>query len=1193
MASTISFSGLSASGLDTSSWVDALVSVKQQTITSLEQQKAEKENLLSIVNNIKSYFSSFQTCLQKITDSQYGIASMDLFMQNLALSSNSSIATATATTEAARQSYDVAVDSLATATKATSGYSQFEVKTADLNTTFGTLGGKNGTITVNSQSFNVTTEDTLQNLIDKFKNVGVDAKFDESKGTFTIGMDLNKIDEGATNLKNALKLANNNVSGAVSGSVVYANRNTEFYKLGLNGGDINIEGVKHTITKNGNNYTIQKDGGAAVQMNTLGEFLDYLKSSAVGADDATVDTKGHITIKGATLDKVEGGTNLMDVLNLIESQKRTVSESGALSYIEVRVADLNTKLSALGITGDTTLVAGGTNNTISNDKTLGDIKNILKNAGVDMSVDSRGIITIDTHGNEISGTLLDVLNLDPTKGGTTISSSAHQATLKADGNTKLSELGITTDKKYIAYKSDGTALTTEISNVEGKTVNEFVNALKNSGLDAKFDEKTHQITIKDGYIEGSLADALGMTQLSTSFTENASLNTQLEKLGATGDSTLTIDGGAAKTYDKNTTLETVFNDIKNAGGKVTFKDGNVTIEGVTLGGSLPSLLGLDATTQGTSVTSGKLTAVTGSTSSGGNTESTVEHNIELSTKLGDITGTTSNYTLKVGDGTSTTYTKDSTLQDIKTQIEGAGGKFTINDDNTISIEGVTMSGTVVGALGFDELATGTKFTTVNAVMISGTSNIATGDTTLGNLGLIASGSTSGARAVRRAPANPNKTLSINGGTAKTYGADSSLDDIFADIVAAGGTASINSEGYIVINGVHLEGTLVDALGLVETSYKTTITSGDLKVTTSTKSTSSSALYTDTKGDIAWDSTIGSIVGDTNSYDLKVNGTNKTYNTNTKLSDIKNVIQAAGGTMTINDDNTISINGVEISGSLVDKLGFNSDGVHTVVSSNNPIYYTDGKKSADTGTTFEQLGIGADKRDYAIYKNDGTVVKASSTNGTSSGKTIGDWLRVVNDSLNTANGTRDITYASIDNGVISITGGYVTGSLPTELGIGIKETVTGITMEGSSVSYVEYEPLKYIGNIQTGSGIAGGTMVSSGFMAESIKYQDEWGNIHAVTETTKLSEVLDTSGNKIGSGSYTFNVGSYTKTFDADSTTLGDIVNYVNNLNMDTTHDTTTSATLVDGKLTIESNVSITGTLLDKLGFEKQDISTVA
>ncbi len=1192
MAGTISFSGLSASGLDTSSWVDALVSVKQQTVTSLEAQKTEKENLLSIVNNIKSYFSSFQSCLQKLTDSQYGIASMDLFMQNLALSSNANIATATATTEAARQSYDVAVDSLATATKATSGYSQFEVKTADLNTTFGTLGGKNGTITVNSQSFNVTTDDTLGSLVDKFKNVGVDASFDEKKGTFTVGIDLDKIDEGATNLKNALKLKNNNVSGAVSGSIVYANRSTEFSKLGLTAGKITIEGIEHTIAKNGDNYTIQKAGGSAVSMNTLGEFFDYLKSSAVGAEDASVDGKGNITIKGATLDKVEGGSNLMEVLNLIESQKRTVSESGALSYVEVRNADLNTKLSALGVTGDTTLVAGGTNNTISNDKTLGDIQKILKNAGVEMNVDNRGVITIDTKGNEISGTLLDVLNLDPTKGGTTISSSAHQANLKADLNTKLSELGVKDSDKYIAYKSDGTAVTVEMTNLSDKNINTLITDLKNVGLDANFDEKTHQIVIKDGYITGTLADVLGMTQSTTSYTENATLNTTLSALGATGDSTLTIDGGSAKTYGKDTTLETVFGDIKDAGGKVTFKDGNVTIEGVTLGGSIPALLGLDATTQGTSVTSGKLTAVTGSSSTGGGNNATVEHDIDLNTKIGDITGTTSNYTLKVGDGTSTTYTKDSTLQDIKTQIEGAGGKFTINDDNTISIEGVTMSGTLVGVLGFDELETGTRFTTVDSVMISGTSNVATGDTTLGNLGLI-SGSTSGARGVRRAPANPNKTLSINGGTAKTYGADVTLNDIFADIVAAGGTASIDDEGYINIKGVHLEGTLVDALGLVETSYKTTITSGDLKVTTSTKSTSSSVLYSDQKSDISLNSTVGSIVGDTNSYNLVVNGTNNTIGTNTKLSDIRTIIQNAGGTMTVNDDNTISVNGVEISGSLVDKLGFMSNGVHTVVSSNNPIYYTDGKKSADSGSTFEQLGISADKRDFAIYKNDGTLVKASSTTGSASGKTIGDWLKTINDALNSANGTSGSVYATINNGVISISGGYVTGSLPTELGIGTTQTLTGITMEGNSVTYTEYDPLKYIGNIQTGSGTAAGNVTSTGMIGAVVEYTDEAGNVLQANENTKLADILDTSGNKLGSGSFTFNVGSYTKTFDADSTTLGDVRDYVNNLNTDTTYDTNTSASIADGKIAIESNVDITGTLMSALGFAKSDVSSIA
>ena len=1192
MASTISFSGLSASGLDTSSWVDALVSVKQQTVTSLESQKAEKENLLSIVNNIKSYFSSFQSCLQKLTDSQYGIASMDLFMQNLALSSNANIATATATTEAARQSYDVAVDSLATATKATSGYSQFEVKTADLNTTFGTLGGKNGTITVNSQSFNVTTDDTLGSLVDKFKNVGVDASFDEKKGTFTVGIDLDKIDEGATNLKNALKLKNNNVSGAVSGSIVYANRSTEFSKLGLTAGKITIEGIEHTIAKNGDNYTIQKAGGSAVSMNTLGEFFDYLKSSAVGAEDASVDGKGNITIKGATLDKVEGGSNLMEVLNLIESQKRTVSESGALSYVEVRNADLNTKLSALGVTGDTTLVAGGTNNTISNDKTLGDIQKILKNAGVEMNVDNRGVITIDTKGNEISGTLLDVLNLDPTKGGTTISSSAHQANLKADLNTKLSELGVKDSDKYIAYKSDGTAVTVEMTNLSDKSINTLITDLKNVGLDATFDEKTHQIVIKDGYITGTLADVLGMTQNTTSYTENATLNTTLSALGATGDSTLTIDGGTSKTYGKDTTLETVFNDIKDAGGKVTFKDGNVTIEGVTLGGSIPALLGLDATTQGTSVTSGKLTAVTGSSSTGGGNNATVEHDIDLNTKIGDITGTTSSYTLKVDDGTSKTYTKDTTLQELKNQIESAGGKFTINDDNTISIDGVTMSGTLVGVLGFDELETGTRFTTVDSVMISGTSNVATGDTTLGNLGLI-SGSTSGARAVRRAPANPNKTLSINGGAAKSYGADSSLNDIFADIVAAGGTASIDDEGYINIKGVHLEGTLVDALGLVETDYKTTITSGNLKVTTSTSSTSSSTLYTDTKGDISLNSTVGSIVGDSESYNLVVNGTNNTIGTNTKLSDIRTIIQNAGGTMTVNDDNTISVNGVEISGSLVDKLGFMSNGVHTVVSSNNPIYYTDGKKSADSGSTFEQLGISADKRDFAIYKNDGTLVKASSTAGSASGKTIGDWLKTINDALNTANGTSGSVYATINNGVISISGGYVTGSLPTELGIGTTQTLTGITMEGNSVTYTEYDPLKFIGNIQTGSGTAAGNVTSTGMIGAVVEYTDEAGNVLQANENTKLADILDTSGNKLGSGSFTFNVGSYTKTFDADSTTLGDVRDYVNNLNTDTTYDTNTSASIADGKIAIESNVDITGTLMSALGFAKSDVSSIA
>ena len=56
MAGTISFSGISASGIDTSAWVDALVSVKQQTITTLQEQQEAQEKLLSVVNEIKTFF---------------------------------------------------------------------------------------------------------------------------------------------------------------------------------------------------------------------------------------------------------------------------------------------------------------------------------------------------------------------------------------------------------------------------------------------------------------------------------------------------------------------------------------------------------------------------------------------------------------------------------------------------------------------------------------------------------------------------------------------------------------------------------------------------------------------------------------------------------------------------------------------------------------------------------------------------------------------------------------------------------------------------------------------------------------------------------------------------------------------------------------------------------------------------------
>ena len=115
---SISFSGL-ASGLDTSSWVEALVSVKQQKVTALQSELTALKSKKTTVNDTRSVFTSFRSALEKLTDAKFG-GTYDLFGKNTAVSSNNDIFTATAASGAVRQNYDIVVNQLATYTKAQS-----------------------------------------------------------------------------------------------------------------------------------------------------------------------------------------------------------------------------------------------------------------------------------------------------------------------------------------------------------------------------------------------------------------------------------------------------------------------------------------------------------------------------------------------------------------------------------------------------------------------------------------------------------------------------------------------------------------------------------------------------------------------------------------------------------------------------------------------------------------------------------------------------------------------------------------------------------------------------------------------------------------------------------------------------------------------------------------------------------------
>ena len=146
---SISFSGL-ASGLDTSSWVESLVALKKAKVETYEEEKTKVQTTQETLLKIKSFFTSFRTMLEKVTDAKLGVGSMDIFAQKLATSSDTSILTAAATTEAEEASYDVTVDKLATGTQAVSGFKSLttiiQSETATMDTKLSAIGVKAGDI---------------------------------------------------------------------------------------------------------------------------------------------------------------------------------------------------------------------------------------------------------------------------------------------------------------------------------------------------------------------------------------------------------------------------------------------------------------------------------------------------------------------------------------------------------------------------------------------------------------------------------------------------------------------------------------------------------------------------------------------------------------------------------------------------------------------------------------------------------------------------------------------------------------------------------------------------------------------------------------------------------------------------------------------------------------------------------------
>lgn len=319
---TISFSGL-GSGLDTSSWVEALVSVKQQDITTLKTKLSEQQSSKATLTTTRSVVSSLRSAIEKLTDAKFG-GTFDLFAQSTAQSSNKDVFTATASSTAKRQNYDIKVQQLATYTKAVSAQAASSV--ADGTTSLKSLGITKGSVTayVNGKkhSINISDEDTISDLRARMAEAGINMEISE-EGVLTISAqnEGDSIHIGTTtdssNFASLVGLNRQEDGTYTSTNSVY--KATVASKLTAADSGFNTQITEGTFTIGDATFTIGED-------TTLSSLISQINSS----DDAQAyaywdDTTGKLSItskkEGASYINIEAGTsNFTDVMGLTSSE---------------------------------------------------------------------------------------------------------------------------------------------------------------------------------------------------------------------------------------------------------------------------------------------------------------------------------------------------------------------------------------------------------------------------------------------------------------------------------------------------------------------------------------------------------------------------------------------------------------------------------------------------------------------------------------------------------------------------------------------------------------------------------------------------------------------------------------------------------------------------------------------------------
>lgn len=904
---SISFSGL-ASGLDTSSWITSLTALKQAKVTELQE---ERENVLlskETLNSIKSFFNSFRSTIEKITDTKFNISSMDLFAQRLAVSSNTSVLTATATTEAEENTYNILVDKLATNTQATSKYTYtttiietsvagFSSKLTDLGMNIGESGSLVG-FKVNGveRVVQLKQDDTISSLIGKLKEVGVDSNYNDKTGVFTINIDSNDINDiDSTGIIDAFGLEK--VGGGYQSNNLQIEHTDTIYSAATSDTLMSELGVKAgivTINANDADYNVTIDDST-----TLGEFVADLNSKNI---DATLDATGVFTLFDARITN-EGTTDILNSLGMDVDIYSKSQQSNELTIGTVTTqstaATTSTQLKDIGeglvVNENDTIVVKNANNqystiTVSDTTTIGTLVDKMNEAGLTASIDSDGNVTISS--GTITGGTFDIVSafkLTETVDGTYNSSNQlyYNRTINntATESTQLSEFGVTSslsesERTVKVYSADGTLQRT-ITLTESMTLGDLVNSVN---YDPRTELVERTVTERGA---GNLAGSIPSLAVRVS----ASLV----------DGVLKIENG----YIENAVLEESF--------------------------------GLERSSGASYVLGSIMTTTTSAAATGNSTLADIISNIGTSSAV------ESGYTLSFNSKTLA-VSSSSTLNDIIALVNQNGGSASLDSTGRLSINGGTLSGTVATALGFTSVANTIAVNTTGKTLTTTREVYADNDTKLSDIGTTA----------RSFEVYDRYGAQINSYTLES---SATIGDFFNKLEEFGIDATI-SNGVVSLSsadGKTIRGELATALGIttqsstqiINTTLSSTIAVNHTGTITATASSTLGELGLLTSG------TLQAVVNDENLSQVAT----KEFNSNSTLSEIfswlnENDIQAS---ITDGIISLYSPEGNTMSGALATTLGIstqnrssNTTTIGATLTSTAQITYT--QTQAVTGTT---------------------------------------------------------------------------------------------------------------------------------------------------------------------------------------------------------------------------------------------------